>query len=184
MVEMDPQLDPRRPIVEVMARLGRETQLHIDERERHFQITDAVIIGISVVLIILAVFNVYYVRVLYTDLDKIVASMDSMLGSLQRVDQDMVVVADRVQAFDAHLTHMHTITEHVGSVTGRLPLMREDMDAMAANMHLIDQDMAQLSQAVRTITPSMVHMTRSMAVMRHNVRQIAIPMGSMNPIMP
>ena len=35
--------DPRRAIVEVMARVGRETQYHLDERERHFRITDGVI---------------------------------------------------------------------------------------------------------------------------------------------
>ena len=32
--------DSRRGIVEVIARLGRETQLHLDERHRHFRITD------------------------------------------------------------------------------------------------------------------------------------------------
>lgn len=184
MMDMDPELDPRRPIVEVMARLGRETQLHLDERERHFKITDGVIIGISVILIILAIFNVYYVRVLYTDLDKIVDNMELMLGNLERVDKDMVIVADHVDAFDKHITHMESITSHVTSVTTRLPPMRDNMQSMAVNMGVIEKDMVQLSQAVHSITPSMMQMTNNMAVMRHNVREIARPMGSMNPMMP
>lgn len=50
--------DPRRAVVQVIARLGRETQLHLDERYRHFRITDGVLLFTSVLLVILAVFNV------------------------------------------------------------------------------------------------------------------------------
>jgi DNA repair ATPase RecN len=167
-----------------MARLGRETQLHLDERQRHFQITDAVIIGISVVLIVLATFNVYYVKVLYTDLDTIVLSMESMLGSLRKVDDDMGTVAERVQSFDAHIAHMQSINAHMTSLSDDLPQMRQDMDLMAASMSMIDQDMRQLRIAVGSITPNMMNMARNMAVMRHNVHQIARPMGSMNPFLP
>jgi len=184
MMEMDPQLDPRRPIVEVMARLGRETQLHVDERERHFEITDAVTVGISMILIILAIFNVYNVHVLYTDLDKIVGNMEGMLENLDRVDKDMGIVADRVDAFDRHIAHMRNITSHVTSVTTRLPRMTANMTSMAANMAQIETDMSHLSLAVHSITPSMMQMTNNMAVMRHNVKEIADPMGSMNPLMP
>ena len=183
-MEMKPELDPRRPIVEVMARLGRETQLHLDERERHFKITDGVIIGISVILIVLAIFNVYYVRVLYTDLDRIVNNMDLMLGNLGKVDDDMSVIAERITAFDGHIRHMASITTHVTNVTGQLPGMNDNMRSMAANMALIERDMADLSLAVHSITPSMMQMTNNMAVMRYNVHEIARPMGSMNPIMP
>jgi hypothetical protein len=184
MAEIQKPVDPRRPIVEVMARLGRETQLHLDERERHFKITDAVIIGISVVLIILAVFNVYYVRVLYKDLDGIVGNMESMLSSLNRVDEDMAIVADRIDAFDSHIAHMAPITSHVVSITTQLPRMHANMRSMAGNMALVEQDMAQLNQAIHSINPSMVRMTHNMGVMRYNVRQIARPMGAMNPILP
>lgn len=184
MADNEQPVDPRRPIVEVMARLGRETQLHLDEREHHFKITDAVITAISVVLIILAIFNVYYVRVLYTDLENIVGTMQSMLTSLERVDEDMQVVAGHVAAFDRHITHMDAINAHVSAVTQRLPQMRADMDLMTADMAFIEADMHHLAGAVGSITPGMVRMTQSMALMRHNVRQIAKPMGSMNPVLP
>ena len=70
--------DPRRGIVEVMARLGQATQYHIDERYRHFKITDVVIYVTSALLMVLAVFNIYYIRVLYTNLTGIVGNMASM----------------------------------------------------------------------------------------------------------
>jgi len=73
--------DPRRAVIEVIARLGRETQLHIDERYRHFRITDSVILIISLLLVILAVFNVYYVRVLYQDLNGIVRTWTPCTGT-------------------------------------------------------------------------------------------------------
>ena len=67
-------VDPRKPIVQVMARLGRETQLHLDERHRHFKVTDKVIMIISLLLVLLAFVNVYYVTVLYQDLNGIVGN--------------------------------------------------------------------------------------------------------------
>ncbi|MCB1728220.1 MAG: translation initiation factor 2, partial [Gammaproteobacteria bacterium] len=93
-------VDPRTPIVQVMARLGRETQLHLDERHRHFKVTDKVILVISLLLIMLACVNVYYVTVLYQDLNGIVDNMDSMYRNLSRVDRDMDLIAQRVQRFD------------------------------------------------------------------------------------
>ena len=183
-MDMPPHLDPRRPIIEVMARIGRETQLTIDEREHHFKITDAVIATISVLLIILAIFNVYFVRVLYQDLDSIVATMESMTHKLTRVDNDMAVVADQVDAFDRHMQHMTSITGHVEAVTTRLPKMREDMVSMALNMDFIRQDMSLLRDAVGSIAPSMAQMTRNISIMRHDVHQISKPMGSMNPVLP
>lgn len=183
-MEMSPELDPRRPIIEVMARIGRETQITLDEREQHFRITDAVIGVISVLLIVLAVFNVYYVRVLYQDLDNIVATMESMMNKLDRVDSDMMTVAARIDTFEGHLRHMSSITGHVTAVAGRLPKMREDMVTMALNMDFIQQDMSQLRVAVGAITPSMVQMTRNIGFMRHNVHEMAEPLGSMNSVLP
>ena len=90
-------VDPRSPIIQVMARLGRETQLHLDERHRHFKITDKVILVVSLLLVLLASVNVYYVRVLYRDLDGIVNNMDSMYRNLERVDFDMALIAQRVE---------------------------------------------------------------------------------------
>lgn len=183
-MDMSPELDPRRPIVEVMARVGRETQLTLDQKEQHFKITDTVIVTISVLLIVLGIFNIYFVRVLYDDLDNIVATMESMMVKLNRVDADMVTVAERVESFEKHMQHMASITGYVTAVTGRLPDMREDMVSMALNMKLINQDMTHLREAVGTITPSMVQMTQNISVMRHDVHSIAKPMGSLNPLLP
>jgi len=58
------------------------------------------------------------------------------------------------------------------------------MSSMAGNMALVEQDMTELNQAIHSINPSMVRMTYNMGVMRYNVRQIARPMGAMNPILP
>lgn len=179
-----PEIDPRRPIVEVMAKLGRETQLHMDEREHHFQVTDSVIIGISLVLIVLAVFNVYYVRVLYNDMDRIVVTMESMHANLKQVDVDMGKVADRVESFDRHIAYMGPITNHVVRVTAQLPAMEKNMQNMAENMGMIEKDMIELNHAVNTLNPSMTQITNNVHHMRRNVRQISRPMGALNPVLP
>ena len=98
--------DPRRVMIEVFARLGRETQLHLDERHRHFKITDAVIIAISALLTIVAVFNVYYVHILYQDLSGIVSSMDSMHDNMQQVKGSMTSITENIGNFNEHMAHM------------------------------------------------------------------------------
>ena len=112
-----PQDDPRRAIVEVMARLGRETQLHMDERHEHFKLTDKVIKRVSVLLLIVAVINVYLVWVLSRNLDGIVNNMDSMRTHLVDINEDMTYIATTVEQFDNHITYLHVIAENMGDIT-------------------------------------------------------------------
>jgi len=177
-------VDPRTPIIAVMARLGRETQLHLDERERHFRITDAVIMAISLVLIILAVFNVYYVRIVYKDLDGIVENMDSMYRNLERVDVDMADIANRVNRFTRHIDFMAPIDESVAGIAEIIPIVRENMHTVSGTMQNIEKDMALLGQAMITIDQRVHQMVGGVAVMRENVRQVANPMSKMNPFLP
>ncbi len=176
--------DPRRPIIAVMARLGRETQLHLDERERHFRITDAVIVGISLLLAILAMFNVYYVRVVYTNLDGIVENMDSMYRNLKRVDDDMTVITEQVGLFAGHIQNMQAIDRSVNGIAEVVPVMRGDMSAIAGTMGGIRHDMDLLGQAMGNLDQRMQHMISGVSVMRENVRQMAGPMSVMNPFLP
>ena len=176
--------DPRRAVVEVIARLGRETQLHLDERYRHFRITDGVIILTSVLLVVLAVFNVYYVRVLYKDLDATVGNMESMYNHLVHVDADMELITGHMAAFDRHMNRMEPITGHMGSLTKTLPAMRGDMRVIAGEMTTIEQSMTQVAQGMNVIDQRVHLMNGGVAAMRENVRQIARPMGNMMPFMP
>jgi len=176
--------DPRRAIVEVMARLGKETQLHLDERHRHFRITDAVIIIVSLLLVVVAIFNVYYVRELYTDMDGIVNNMDSMYGNLAVVDEDMVEISRSVEKFDTHLQHMQSIHENITNLAGTLPKVRINMGIIKQDMGLIGHDMGLLGNSMGTIDQRIHHMRQNMSVMRENMRQMANPMGALNPMMP
>ena len=176
--------DPRRAVVEVIARLGRETQLHLDERYRHFRITDGVILGISLLLVILAVFNVYYVRILYTDLDGIVYTMEDMYSHLRQVDDDMAVIAAQMETFDRHTAHMVAINDHMDALSRTLPNISYDMGAITTDTASIQQSMDLVARGM-TIIDQRVHlMTGSVAVMRENVGQFARPMGGMMPFMP
>jgi hypothetical protein len=176
--------DPRRAIVEVMARLGRETQYHIDERYRHFQITDALTLVISVLLVILAAWNVYHVRILYNDLDGIVSNMESLYGHLRDVDGDMSVITEQMHAFDRHTEHMEAINDHMGAMSATLPRVRADMTAITADTSAIEQNMALVSEGMGVIDHRVHLMLNGVAGMRENVRQIARPMGGMMPFAP
>jgi hypothetical protein len=176
--------DPRRAIIEVIARLGRETQLHLDERYRHFRITDGVILLTSLLLVILAVFNVYYVRVLYKDLDTTVSNMESMHGHLILVNDDMGLITGHMAAFEKHMGHMEPINENMAALTKTLPQVRANMDLIAGEMGSIEQSMGLVGQGMGIIDQRVHVMSGGVAIMRENVRQIARPMGGMMPFMP
>jgi hypothetical protein len=176
--------DPRRAVIQVIARLGRETQLHLDERYRHFRITDGVIIVISLLLMVLAVFNVYYVRVLYEDLNGIVTNMDSMYGHLREVDNDMRVITQRMVEFDSHMGYMEPIHANMGALSRTLPNIRTNMAVMTKDMFGIEQSMGLVGQGMGIIDQRVYLMTGGVATMRHNVRQFGGPIGSMTPFLP
>lgn len=176
--------DPRRVMIEVFARLGRETQIHLDERHRHFRITDTVIIGVSILLAILAIFNVYYVHILYQDLSGIVSSMDSMHGNLLNVRSNMVSITDSVDTFEQDLQYMDSINSHMVNLAGNMPLVGDNMHAISNAVGSINGDMGMLGGGMTNIEHRVGNMTGSVAVMRENVRQISGPMGFMNPMMP
>lgn len=176
--------DPRRGIVEVMARLGQATQYHIDERYRHFRITDLVIYVTSALLVILAVFNIYYIRILYNDLTGIVANMDSMHDRLKATEQDMSVVAGHMATIDRKMAHMATIHGHMVSLAKTMPEIRVDMHEIAGDVGTIEREMATLGQGMVVIDARTREMLLPVSTMRENVRQFGGPMGMMNPFMP
>lgn len=176
--------DPRRAIVQVIARLGRETQLHLDERYRHFRITDGVILVISLLLMILAIFNVYYVRILAQDLNGIVANMDSMYGHLVRVDDDMNIITEQVAAFDEHMGHMEPIHANMLNLSETMPGIRANMDGISKDMYGIEQSMGLIGEATGIIDQRVYLMTGAVSSMRHNVRQFALPVGGMSSFFP
>jgi len=176
--------DPRRAIVEVMARLGRETQYHLDERLRHFRITDSVILITSLLLVILAVFNVYYVRVLYKDFNGIVSNMESMYAHLQNVDTDMDLITGHMADFDRHMVHMEPIHAHMVSIANTMPQLQADMHKITGEMVTIEESMGLVGRGMLVIDQRVHVMATGVAVMRENVSQIARPMGGMMPFMP
>jgi len=167
-----------------MAKLGRETQFHLDERHRHFQITDAVIIALSLVLVVLAVFNVYYVTVLYKDLAGTVNNMEAMYTKLKDVDDDMKVITARFGRFDEHIQHMASINSDVVNLADTLPQVRGHMDAIAGDMTNIQSEMDLVRQAMGNVDQKLTVMGSGVMVMRGSSYQMSKPMGMMNSIMP
>jgi hypothetical protein len=176
--------DPRRGIVEVMARLGQATQYHIDERYRHFQITDLVIYGTSALLAILAVFNIYFIRILYTDLTGIVSNMDSMHQRLKVTKEDMSAVASQMASIEQKMRYMDPIHGHMVSLAGTMPHIRVDMHGIAGDVGTIEREMGVLGQGMVVIDARTREMLVPVSTMRENVRQFGGPMGMMNPFMP
>ncbi|MCB1849823.1 MAG: translation initiation factor 2 [Gammaproteobacteria bacterium] len=176
--------DVRRLVISTVGRLGRETQLHLDERYRHFWVTNLLIIIISILLIVVAIFNVYYIRVLYQDLNVIVFNMDSMHTHLRVVKGSMDEITHRVESFDRHMANMDEINRHTSSMSDSLPRIANAMRDMSGEVHAIRNEMAVLQGSMISIDQRVVHMIGGVASMRENVHQIARPMGVMNPFLP
>jgi uncharacterized protein YoxC len=173
------QSDSKRVWIQVIARLGRETQFHLDERYRHFKITDGVIVVVSLFLAILAIFNVYYVWVLSQNLNGIVSNMDSMHQNMQVIKEDMINITNRVSSFDRDMQHMDKIAGNMGSLTTSMGSVSSSMGNISESMQLIDQDMHLMSQGMTNIDGRFITMTQNVSIMRENTRKIARPMKIM-----
>jgi uncharacterized protein YoxC len=173
------QNDSKRVWIQVIARLGRETQFHLDERYRHFKITDGVIVVVSLFLAILAIFNVYYVWVLSQNLNGIVSNMDSMHQNMQVIKEDMINITNRVSSFDRDMQHMDKIAGNMGSLTTSMGSVSGSMGNISESMQLIDHDMHLMSQGMTNIDGRFITMTHNVSIMRENTRKIAKPMRMM-----
>jgi len=176
--------DPKRIMIEAVGRLGRETQLHLDERHHHFQITNIVIVAMSLLLLVMAVFNVYYVRILYQDLDGIVVNMESVHTHLKDISGSMESITGKVAGIDHHMLKMDQIKDHTGSLANNMLLIGGNMQDITDEMGMINRDMYLLSGAMDNIDYRFTTMTGAIVVLRENVHQISRPMGMMNPFMP
>lgn len=173
------QSDSKRVWIQVIARLGRETQFHLDERYRHFKITDGVIVVVSIFLLILAIFNVYYVWVLAQNLNGIVDNMDSMHRHMEIIKDDMTTITDKVESFDASMQHMDKIADNMSSLTGSMTSVSGAMSSIRDGMGTINQDMQLMSSGMSNIDARFVSMTHHVTIMRENTRKIAKPMKMM-----
>ncbi|EGW54170.1 translation initiation factor 2 [Candidatus Endoriftia persephone] len=176
--------DPKRLFVQMVGRLGRETQFHLDERQHHFHITNIVLMVVSALLLVVAVFNVYYIHILSNDLNGIVDNMDSMHTNLEVVRVNMNRITDKVESIDKHMGNMDQITAHTEAMGQLMPGVGDSMGKIGAVMVSIDQEMGQMSRSMGNIDQRFRHMTGGVSVMRYNVRQMSRPMGVINPALP
>jgi len=176
--------DPRRALVEVIQRLGRATQLHLDERHRHFRITDIVIITTSLMLLVGAAFDVYHARVLYQDFNEIIEDMYSMHDHLVGVDTDMANITGNMKSFEEHMGHMDNINARMASMAQIMPQIRGNTQALAGEMASVEGHMDRVGQAMGILDSRIHAMTGGVGIMRNHMGQFARPMTSIAPFLP
>lgn len=177
-------LDPKLLFVRMNARLSRETQLHLDHRHHHFRINKIIVLSISILLIVLAAFNIYFVRVLWQDLNGIVGNMDSMHANMRSVTDKMLTITGNVRQFEKDMEYMDSITKQTEGMSLMLPKVSGAMENMTGHIGSIETDMGHMSEGMTNIDQRFNHMATGVEYMRYNVREVSRPMGMMNPFMP
>ncbi len=176
--------DPRRAIVEVIQRLGRATQLHLDERHRHFRITDIVLITASLLILGGAAFDVYHARLLYQDFNEIITDMYAIHDHLIGVDNDMADITINMQAFDSHMTHMDNMNDRMKSMAATMPRIRENTRLMAGDMSSVEENMRLVGDAMLILDTRIHNMLGGVGIMRSHMNQFSRPMSAFTPFMP
>lgn len=176
--------DPKRLFVEMVARLSRETQLHLDERQHHFRITDTLVITLSVMLSVLAIFNVYHIYILHEEMSEIVYSMTEMQDTLTTVGDNMEIITKDVGSFDKHMRRMDHISQNTAAIAGNMPAISDAMGKIGGEMRTIEGNMGQLSAGMTNVDARFGQMTGGVTNMRQSVNQVARPMGYMGNFMP
>ena len=82
------------------------------------------------------------------------------------------------------MRHMDNIVESTGTMSAMMPKISGNMLQMDKDIAVMDTDMGKMAAGMRHVDSRFKHMTQGVAVMRLHVREIARPMGAMNPFMP
>ncbi len=176
--------EEKQLFIDMVGRLSWETQLHLDERHHHFYVNKVIIVLISIFLVVLAVINVYYVAILYRNLNGIVDNMDAMHTHMQRVSARMSHVTDTVEKFETYMRHMDEIEKSTRAMAAMMPSIRGSMGDIREEIAGMDVDMGRMSAGMEHIDRRFRHMADGVGVMRFHVWTISRPMGAMNPLLP
>jgi len=165
-------------------RLEHISDHHVKERRRHFRITNIIVAIISAFILIIAVFNLYYIYDFYKETMNIVTTIHDLDDTVKVISLSMDQVTVSMGNMKNDMTYMQGVYVDVSAMSDTMPLMQDNMAILRVDMGAMNQSMQQISTDMYAIDYHLKSMSGNVTQMEHNIYDMARPMGKFNDILP
>jgi len=167
-----------------LTKLENEAERHRGARFYHMRRTNIWVRFVTIVTVILTLFNAYYISNLYDHFLSIVDNVSSLNHKVVNISSDMISLTETMEKFDSHLTVMPVIDDSVASMAQHTTDMSINVADMLHDLETMNQDMDLIYSAIHGVNNNFGNMVQGIHLMSGNVRQMSRPMGFMNKFLP
>ncbi len=161
---------------------------HIDEHNvaglKRRQITNLLIRGITIFLVILAVINLYLLVDLDRSMRAIVNSMDDMTTHFAAVSSEMVKVTEHTSNIGRHMDHLPSVEKSMEGINTEMTYMDRSIKAIDHNLSIVNGDLGVIDHTMLELNGRLYHLNQNVAFIRHDMNRISKPSRWMNNFLP
>ena len=161
---------------------------HIDEHNvaglKRRAITNLLIRGITIMLIILAVVNLYLLLDLDRTMRAIVLSMDEMTGHFSAVSSEMVEVTTHTTNIGEHMNHLPSVEQSMAGINTEMGYMDHSIKSIDYNLTSVNSDLGAIDNNMIELNGRLYHLNYNVGFIRHDMHEISKPARFMNNFLP
>jgi len=157
---------------------------HVKERRGHFRVTNTIVIIVSVLLLLIACINMYYLYHFYIDSKRIIDTAHGLDDTVLIISKSMKKITGKMEKFSQHLDSMPAVYDDISSLTEVMPTMQKTMVDFQMNVKQMNTVMNFVNKDIQLIGFHLSTMTQKVSYMGSNIQQLAKPMGMFNGILP
>lgn len=165
-------------------KLEHISDLHVKERRRHFRITNIFVWIVSVLIFLIAVFNLYNIYYFYDETMEIIDTIHGLDNTVNDIGQTMKQITLSMSKFNNSMESMEGVYSDVASMSEVMPLMQSNMSDAGVDISYLNQNMSAISMDMNVIDYHLKSMLGNVMHIEQNIHQIAKPMGKFNSILP
>ncbi len=161
---------------------------HIDEHNeaglKRREITNLLIRGITLFLVILAFVNLYLLVDLDRSMRSIVLSMDEMTGHFSKVAEEMVEVTTHTSSIGEHMNHLPSVEQSMAGITVEMDYMDRSIKSIDYSLTSVNIDLGAIDGNMIELNGRLYNLNQNVGVIRYDMHKISKPARFMNNFLP
>ncbi len=178
------QLRLNQQIAKTLVRLEHDAERHRGAHFYHVRRTDIYVKLVIALVVILGLFNIYYLSHSYDQMYNIVDDITDMNKKVIKVSTHMISLTDTMEKVNTHIDRMPLVSLSTKSISDRMPNINNSIHNMLLDMNSINHEMDKLTGSLDLLNANFNNITTGIDVMGGNVNQLSRPMGVLNNFLP
>ncbi|MFK5893222.1 MAG: hypothetical protein QM504_08385 [Pseudomonadota bacterium] len=157
---------------------------HVQERRKHFRVTNFFVFIVSALLMIIAIVNMFYLYGFYQNTLRIIKTTHALDNTVIDISKSMNKIKQSMGKFNTHMSSMEGVYSDVSSISSVMPDMQKSMSSFQSNMNKMNRVMEFVNRDIQLIDFHLKGMTNSVSNLGSDMYKIARPMGMFNGMLP